>query len=92
MCSSISYRYHEFREIWDNQKAPGEKTRSQLRWHIRVWTVYNIDLCLHYVHRNSSSYKTHLFMYPVIVSDVLVIMSYQQRKRDKLYDGKYDIS
>lgn len=28
-------RYHEFREIWDTQKPPGEEPRHTLRWHIR---------------------------------------------------------
>ena len=32
----ISLRYHEFREIWDTQKPPGEEPRHTLRWHIRV--------------------------------------------------------
>ncbi len=29
-------KYHEFRQIWETHKAPGEKSRNNLRWHIRV--------------------------------------------------------
>ena len=29
-------RYHEFRQVWETYKAPGEKNRNNLRWHIRV--------------------------------------------------------
>lgn len=29
-------RYHEFRQVWETYKAPGEKNRNGLRWHIRV--------------------------------------------------------
>ena len=29
-------RYHEWRQLWDSHKVPGEKSRNDLRWHIRV--------------------------------------------------------
>lgn len=33
-CDPVN-RYHEFRELWERSKAPGEKNRGALRWHIR---------------------------------------------------------
>jgi len=46
-CDPVA-RYHEFRQIWDSHKPPGEKSRNDLRWHIREQLLHQ-DLPLYEV-------------------------------------------
>ncbi|XP_019856698.1 PREDICTED: uncharacterized protein LOC105314092 isoform X2 [Amphimedon queenslandica] len=52
-------RYHEFRQMWESQKPPGEKKRNSLRWHIKEQMLCQDVLPLyapvhHNIHRPSS--------------------------------------
>ena len=85
----ISLRYHEFREIWDTQKPPGEEPRHTLRWHIRVSCIpqqqKNKSDSVFVFHRNNFFHKTPQYMNHIIIVCVnLVITLYQQARRGNL--------
>jgi hypothetical protein len=42
-CDPVS-RYHQFRQCWDAQKAPGEKAHKSLRWNMREHMLYHDEV------------------------------------------------
>ncbi|XP_064623701.1 centriolar and ciliogenesis-associated protein HYLS1-like [Lineus longissimus] len=42
-CDPVS-RYHQFRQSWDAQKAPGEKAHKTLRWNMREHMLYHDEV------------------------------------------------
>ena len=37
-------RYHQYKELWDAQKAPGEKAHKNLRWSVKENMLYHDEV------------------------------------------------